>query len=375
MTRGVRCLFALTATLLAGACSTGAASDAAPDTAPDARRLRDAALASAIVWVPPTTPVREADLAANPGADRQFSPDDVLHCRFMLDEVGGTTPKFYCELSGGERVKIKYGLANPELPAEVAASRLLTALGFPTDRMFVVAGVACQGCPRFPFQAQRCYQRTGSRTACFFGGIDHNSVRHFDFAVVERRLDGRVIESFDDEGWAWFELDRIDPARGGSPRSHVDAFRLMARFLGHWDNKSPNQRLVCPAPSERPGGGCASPFAIMQDLGATFGPLKIDWHNWTRDRIWKDAATCTISMAHMPWAGGTFPETRVSEEGRLMLAGLLEQLSVSQLRTLFESARVPSHDQVSARSGSADAWIGTFLDKVAQIKSGGPCPG
>ena len=372
---GVRCLFALTATLLAGACSTGAASHAAPDTTPEARRLRDAALASAIVWVPPVTPVREADFAANPGADRRFSPDDVLRCRFTLEEVGGTTPKFYCELADGERVKIKYGLANPELPAEVAASRLLTALGFPTDRMFVVGGVSCQGCPRFPFQALRCYQSTGSHAACFFGGIDPNSVRHFDFAVVERRLDGRVIESFEDEGWAWFELDRIDPARGGSPRSHVDAFRLMARFLGHWDNKSPNQRLVCPASAEQPGGACTSPFAIMQDLGATFGPLKIDLNNWTRDRIWKDASTCTISMAHMPWSGGTFPETRVSEEGRLMLAGLLEQLSVSQLRTLFESARVPSHDQVTARSGSADAWIDTFLDKVAQIKSGGPCPG
>jgi hypothetical protein len=370
----VRCLFALSATLLAGACSTGAATHATIDPAPEARQQRDAALASAIVWVPPTTPVSKLDLATNAASDGRFSPDAPLRCRFRLDEVGGTTPKFYCELADGERVKIKYGLGNPELPAEVAASRLLTALGFPADRMFVVGGVDCEGCPRFPFQALRCYQNTGSLAACFFGGIDERTVQRFDFAVVERRLDGRVIESYEDEGWAWFELDRIDPARGGSPRPHVDAFRLMARLLGHWDNKSPNQRLVCPPAAERPGGACAGPFAIMQDLGATFGPLKIDLHNWARDRIWKDPSTCTISMEHMPWGGGTFPKTRISEAGRLMLAGLLEQLSVSQLRALFDGARVPTHDQVAAPARSADAWISAFLDKVAQIKSGGPCP-
>jgi hypothetical protein len=225
-----------------------------------------------------------------------------------------------------------------------------------------------------PFQALRCYQKIGWETGCFPGGIDTSASVTFTFAVVERRLEGRVIESFEDEGWAWFELDRLDPARGGSPRAHVDAFRLMARFLAHWDNKSQNQRLICPPSQERPDGSCASPFAIMQDLGATFGPLKIDLHNWRRDRIWKDAATCTISMAHLPWGGGTFPESRISEDGRQMLADLLGQLSIAQLRGLFDGARVTMHDQVAAAGRSADAWISTFLDKVDQIGSAGPCP-
>ena len=370
----MRCLLGLSAVLVTAACSTGAATDTTTGVAPEARRLREAALASAVVWTPPLTPVGQADLAANPGADTRFSPDSVLRCRFRLEEVGGTTPKFYCELPDGERIKIKYGSGNPELPAEVAASRLLTALGFPTDRMFVVGGVECAGCPRLPFQALRCYQRTGSKTACLIGSPEDDTPVTFGFAVVERRLEGRVVESFEDEGWAWYELERIDPARGGSPPAHVDAFRLMARVLAHWDNKSPNQRLVCPATGERPDGSCVGPFAIMQDLGATFGPLKIDLHNWARDRIWKDPATCTISMEHMPWHGGTFPETRISEDGRRMLAGLLEQLSVPQLRALFSSSRVTTHDQVAAAGRSPDAWIRTFLDKVGQIKSAGPCP-
>jgi hypothetical protein len=237
----------------------------------------------------------------------------------------------------------------------------------------VVRGVACAGCPRFPFFALRCLQRTGLQSVCFPGGIDPSHVTRFDFAVVERRLAGRVIEASPDQGWAWFELDRIDPARGGSPRAHVDAFRLMARFLAHWDNKSANQRLICPPSEEKPGGGCAQPLAIAQDLGATFGPLKIDLENWRRDPVWQDAASCALSMEHMPWGGGTFPETRISEEGRRLLADLLSQLSVSQLRGLFEGARVTRFDQVSGEARSADAWIATFLDKVRQIQAAGPC--
>jgi hypothetical protein len=374
----VRCRLALAIALLSAACSSGptarAASDALANVPPEARRLRDAALVSARVWAPPRVPIGEADLASNTGDDPRFSPDAELQCRFTLDPVGGTTSKFYCELPDGEHVKVKYGSANPELPAEVAASRLLATLGFPADRMFIVRGVSCAGCPRFPFQALRCYQNVGWETGCFTGGIDPTETVTFTLAVVERRLEGRVVESFEDEGWAWFELDRLDPGRGGSSRTQVDAFRLMARFLAHWDNKSQNQRLICPPSQERSDGSCASPLAIMQDLGATFGPLKIDLHNWRRDRIWKDAATCTISMAHMPWGGGTFPEIRISEDGRQMLAELLGQLSIAQLRGLFDGARVTSHDQVTAAGRSADAWISTFLDKVDQITSAGPCP-
>ena len=76
----------------------------------------------------------------------------------------------------------------------------------------------------------------------------------------------------------------------------------------------------------------------------------------------------------VPWGGGTFPDVQISEEGRSMLAGLLEQLSVMQLRELFDASGVTAHDQVSATARSADAWVRTFLDRVRQIASAGPCP-
>ena len=83
-----------------------------------------------------------------------------------------------------------------------------------------------------------------------------------EYALLRRPLDyGRVrlrrrgdraaagrqgIEAFEDQGWAWFELDRIDAARGGAPEPKIDALRLLAVLLAHWDNKGANQRLICP---------------------------------------------------------------------------------------------------------------------------------
>lgn len=360
---------AIAAILLGAACGGGAA---APDPDPASAHARSAALAAADVWRDPAVPVPDADLRANPSGDLPLQPSDEVECRFSVRDVGGTTPKFYCELPSGEAVKVKYGRGNPELHAEVAASRLLNALGFGADRMYVVRRVRCAGCPAFPFQALQCFQRSGVRSACF-PGLDEAAVVTFEPVVVERKLPGRVIESFDGQGWAWYELEQIDRTRGGAPRDEVDAFRLIAVLLAHWDNKAENQRLICPPGEDLPDGGCARPLALMQDLGATFGPAKLDLHNWRQGRVWADAARCTVSMKHLPWGGGTFPDATISEGGRLKLLGLLEQLSDRQLRDLFESSGATNHDQVSAEARDAANWVRAFKDKIRQIRDAGPC--
>lgn len=145
-------------------------------------------------------------------------------------------------------------------------------------------------------------------------------------------------------------------------------------FLAHWDNKSENQRLVCLPGGDRAGGGCTRPFAFVQDLGATFGPSNVDLHNWQRTRIWADRATCTVSMKGLPYGGGTFPDKRISESGRQMLARLLGQLSTRQLTDLFTSSRVTSYDEIGADARSAAAWVNAFQDKTRQIADGPRCP-
>ena len=293
---------------------------------------------------------------------------------FVPEPVGGLTPKFNCLLANGRLVKVKYGRANAELYTEVAATRLLTALGFVADRMFVVRRVRCAGCPQFPYPSLRCLQATSLKWPCFPTGIDFNRTTTFDPVVIERKIEGRVIESHPDQGWAWYELDRIDPSRGGSSIAEVDALRLLAAFLAHWDNKAQNQRLICPPGADTPDGGCATPLAMMQDVGGTFGPSKLELHNWRNTPVWSDPSACLVSLERLPYEGGTFPERHISEPGRQFLLSLIEQLSTDQITTLFTASRAITFEAVSAESRNASAWAGAFADKVRQIREAGPCP-
>jgi hypothetical protein len=354
----------------------GVAERTAAKTAPseEGKQRREAMLAAARVWSPPPVPPGEADLGVNPPGPGGFGEYDEVPCRLVVERVGGLTPKFNCQLADGRTVKVKYGKANQELYAEVAATRLVSALGFAADRMYVVQKVQCSGCPRFPFRSLRCMASTGLKWPCFPAGVDFENARTFDPVVIERRLEGRRLEGFPDQGWAWYELDRIDPARGGSSRVEVDAMKLLAVFLAHWDNKAENQRLICPPGADLPDGGCARPIAMMQDLGATFGPKKVEIRNWRASPIWSDARACGVSMEHLPFAGATFPEQQISEGGRRFLLNLLEQLSTLQLEMLFTSSRMIEFDGVTAASRNPSAWAGVFLDKVRQIRDAGPCP-
>jgi hypothetical protein len=356
----------------AGCDSRAAASGGQDDGASASARVRDEALAGAHVWSKPLVPIAQFDFASNP--PRGFQVSDQVPCRFVVQKLGGRTQKFHCQLPDGRIVKVKYGTQNAELQAEVAGTRLLRALGFSADDMFAVRAVHCDGCPRFPFHSLKCDEQLHLPALCFGGPLAPDGVRPFTSAVIERRLDGTIIEAYEDQGWSWYELDRIDASRGGATRAEIDALRLVAILLAHWDNKGANQRLICPAGRELPDGRCAAPVAMIQDLGATFGPMRIDLPSWRATSIWRDRAACTISMRALPYEGGTFPDVSISESGRVMTADLLEQLSRQQLRQLFIASRITAYDGIDGEARNPDAWAQAFEDKVREIRAGGPCP-
>jgi hypothetical protein len=334
--------------------------------------VHDRALRRAQVWTGSAVPIESAKLGDNPPGPGAFARDAVVECRFKPGGISGSTPKFECELPSGEKVKIKYGGANPEVYTEVAATRLLAALGFPADRMYAVQSVRCFGCPPEPFTVLQCVN-DGTPIAGCFPGLDYSKAVSFDHAVIERPVAGARVETEKERGWTWEELEKIDPAAGGAPRSHVDALRLLAVMLGHWDNKDKNQRLLClggrPSSSD-----CRRPLAMVQDLGATFGPEKLNLKNWDATPLWVDAATCTVSMKKLPYGGSTFPDRRVSEEGRQFLAARLKKLSRQQIRELFEGARVAEYPHEDAAARDVENWVRAFENKVRAIADRAPCP-
>ena len=307
----------------------------------------------------------------------------VPACRFLTEPPSGTSPKFECVFDGGEVVKVKYG-RSPEIHAEVAATRLLQRLGYPADNVTILPRLRCYGCPRLPFLAMRL-QAAFNLSLMPDGGYD-DGYTDFEWVGVERKFPARPIETPDQEGWAWWELPRSE-----APRAEVDAMRLIAVFLAHWDNKSENQRLVClddtpaaydvrpaaetdpdaespaSATGGEPGGECQRPLAMIQDLGASFGPGKVNLARWRDMPIWHDRATCKVSMRALPFNGATFPDAVISEEGRALLAERLTALDDGAIERLFAEARFPQFQAGTADERDLKAWTGAFRHRADQI--------
>jgi len=173
-----------------------------------------ALLQRAKVWQPIDT--RSLNLAAGPPLPAAQRIGEELTCRFVFPEKPLTagTPKFECAGRPDDVVKVKCGEKNGEVYAEIAASRLFWALGFKVDRMYP-SRVSCQGCPTDPFAT--------SKTDWHLGKPENVGLHVLDPAAVERPLPGSAIEVPAFEGWAWPELDTVNPRAGGASRAYVDA--------------------------------------------------------------------------------------------------------------------------------------------------------
>jgi hypothetical protein len=315
------------------------------------------AIRRAQVWK--RTNVAAMDLAAGPRGKGAFSPGATVRCDYRDKQMNGSSPKFTCAIDGKDEVKVKYGRENGEVFAEVAATRLLWALGFGADRMYPVR-VVCRGCPPDPV-------------------ANANDIRPeviFDPAAVEREMEGRVLETADGSGWAWEDLDRVEPTAGGAPVAHRDALKLLAVMLQHTDNKAEQQRLLC-APGEdvdEDGEPCVHTFMMISDLGLTFGHANlfnrnqvgsVNLEQWSRAPIWSNPKRCIGELSQSQT--GTLDHPQIREAGRKFLADLLVQLTDKQLRDLFEVSRFPERTGPSITPAPVDAWVAAFKEKRSEI--------
>ena len=316
------------------------------------------AIRHAQVWM--ATDIPSLDIKAGPQDVKTFAPEETVTCDWVPKKVT-STPKFWCAIDPKDHVKVKYGEKNGEVYGEVAATRLLWALGFGADRMYPVK-VNCRGCSDDPINRQK--KSPGEKL--------------FDPTAIERLMPGDEMEADGKSGWSWIELSNVDQTNGGAPLTQRDALRLLAVFIQHTDSKDEQQRLVCLDKVLKEGAksegakneACTHPFMMLNDVGKTFGkanafnrdePGSVDLKAWSSMPIWKDKTGC---VANMPKSmSGTLDNPKIGEAGRKFLVGLLAQLSDQQIHDLFEVARVTRRQPGT----TVDQWVSAFKEKRDEI--------
>lgn len=317
------------------------------------------------------------DLLMGPKNEIAVPPESELPCHYVEPHgpVLGFTPKFLCALIGsGKVVRVKYH--RRETFGEVAGTRLLWALGFYTDETYPVK-LRCLDCPaRNAFKPEP--------------GEPRKSVG-FDDAIIERNFQGKEIVQYHDQGWKWSELDLVDARMGGASKAEIDALKLLAVFMQHTDSKASQQRLACYSQDIHVNGqteACKYPVLMVQDLGETFGvggtvvtsSSAMYYKGWSQVSVWnryKEAEArkdgrieCVGQLTASDSSGLTDPE--ISEAGRRLLSGLLNQLTDQQIRDLFVVSRADKTGELIYRDGidrpvSIDDWVAAFKHKREEI--------
>ncbi len=318
------------------------------------------------------TDIPMMDIMAGPRNEISVSPEQEVACKFVEPKTRSTgfSPKFKCKLNDGPMVRVKY--SSRETYSEIAATRLLWALGFYTDEVYPVK-LRCLGCPA----------KNPSHPAKDEPRIE----MVFEDAIIERNFPGEEIGEFGDEGWKWGELDQVDAKFGGSSRAEVDALKLISVFLQHTDSKPSQQRLAC-YPNDQSHHlwhqTCQQSVLMVQDLGAAFGMSapkveafsSIYLRGWESEPIWKtqseekEKGNCVGNV--VPSLGGDLRDPEISEAGRKFLSDLLNQLTDQQIANLFIVARAEKIDETLLDQGherevTIDDWVRVFKRKRQEI--------
>jgi hypothetical protein len=79
-------------------------------------------------------------------------------------------------------------------------------------------------------------------------------------------------------------------------------------------------------------------------------------------------------MKHLPYSGATFVDTRVTEEGRQLLARQLLALTDEEITNLFAGARFDRRRSLFSDVHPVPMWVAAFKARVHMISDGPPCP-
>ena len=264
--------------------------------------------------------VGRQDLYLGPGGEAMMP--DVSRITLIKEEKGGYSRKFRIRDGAGREWVAKVGR---EAQPETAAVRLLSAIGYKTEINYLVPRMVIPGAGAF------------------------NNVR----------LEARPEGVHRGKQWNWGQ----SPFEG---TREMQGLKLMMAFLNNWDMKSANN-VILNTGDERQ--------YVISDLGATFGKtgsnsLPLFWRigrsrnnpgDYAKAKFVQGTTSRRVKVQfngknRSRMADFTFADAR-------WLAGLLSQLSETQIRDAFRAANYSDHD--------IDLLTRAVRSRIAQLQAAG----
>jgi hypothetical protein len=271
--------------------------------------------------------------------------------KFIKEDLDGSNPKYLVRDDAGVKWKIKLGT---EAKPEVAASRLVWAVGYFTDEDYCLPEVRVQDLPGDLHRGQKLFAPDGT--------------------VRDVRLKREEKGDAKEGAWKW----KRDPFTG---RREFNGLRVMMALINNWDVKDVNNLIY-----EKADGPSGAPEEIymVKDLGASFGTpgfvrgdrAKGDLQSYSHSKFitkttgdyvsFETPARPSLAVLVNPfdymyrmrlrWVGRKIPRSDVKWMG-----SMLARLSPKQVRAAFRAAGY-SEPEVEGFAGIIETRIAALSD-------------
>ena len=252
---------------------------------------------------------------------------------FVEEKLTGTVAKVVVTDASGVVWDVK--LAGEESHPEVAANRLVWALGYPVQEMYFVHEGRIEGARNLQ-RAKKYIKDDGSFVAARF-----------------RRRDANVTEA---EGWAF----TANPFTG---TRELSGLIILMAMINNWDTADTKNQEVLVVKTPQ---GAVERWYAATDLGASFGrfkgpqgtPIKWTLSEYERDPLVVDVQGETLVLHYQAY--GT-PVTRLPLEHARWFANLVERLSEDQVRSAFKAA--------GATPQEIEGYTRKFIAKANELRT------
>jgi hypothetical protein len=284
--------------------------------------------APAVLWTDPG-PVETRDLRWGMGrVDR--APAGSF--KFVEEDTSGTQAKVVVTDRDGETWEVKFG---PEAHSEIAANRLLWALGYLTEEVYFVHDGVIQGASKLDRAAEH---------------IDPDG--RFERARFRRR-DATMVRT--DEEWT-FKANPFLESR------ELAGLRMLMTLINNWDIRgSRNNKVLRVTRFD----GTTERWFIVSDLGGSFGKMggllsghsKWNLQDYLEEGHIERVAEDEIHLDYDGWDSGL---DRVSLDDAAWFAALAGRLTPEQVQQAFQAA--------GATPEEVTGFSQKFLSKIADLK-------